>query len=111
MKRVSVFLILILACCNFNLVAQEALVSISGAVIVVEKGGSLFVNGGISLEKNSKLLNEGTITIAQAGKEKADFMDQNSTGYHYGAGKFVFTGSAIPVHIILSITSSVISSP
>jgi hypothetical protein len=75
--------------------AQPGLHAAGGAIITVQSGAGLFVNGPVNLANTSILNNAGTFTIARVGVDTADFNDQSVTPYAYGNGKFIFTGSGV----------------
>ncbi len=89
----SIIISLFFSCCNAF--AQPGLHATGGAVITVQSGAGLYVNGPVSLANTSTLNNAGTVTIARLGVDTADFNDQSVTPYAYGTGKFIFTGAGI----------------
>jgi len=75
--------------------AQNGLHATGGAIIIVQSGAGIYVNGPIRLDNTSVLNNAGTITIARQGVDTADFMDLSVSPYNYGNGNFIFTGSGV----------------
>jgi hypothetical protein len=75
--------------------AQTILKASSGSIICVQQGVTLHITGGIVLDNNSTFNNTGIVTIERTGSVTADFTDNSSTSYFYGAGKFVLTGTGI----------------
>jgi hypothetical protein len=96
MKKLSIGLIIgfLFLSCNIAF-AQSGLYATGGAIITVQSGAGLYVNGPISLANTSTLNNAGTVTIARQGVDTADFNDQSVTPYAYGTGKFIFTGTGV----------------
>lgn len=96
MKKLSIawMIGLIFFCCS-NTIAQNGLHATAGAVITVQNGAGLYVNGPITLANTSTLNNAGTITIARQAVDTADFNDQSVVPYAYGTGKFIFTGAGV----------------
>ncbi|MFZ1306578.1 MAG: hypothetical protein WAR80_12100, partial [Ferruginibacter sp.] len=96
MKKLSTGLIIISLLFTYSIAfAQPGLHATGGAVITVQSGAGLYVNGPVSLANTSTLNNAGTVTIARQGVDTADFNDQSVTPYAYGTGKFIFTGTGI----------------
>lgn len=96
MKKLSTGLIIISLFFSIsNAFAQPGLHATSGAIITVQNGAALYVNGPINLANTSTLNNAGTVTIARIGADTADFNDQSLTPYAYGNGKFIFTGAGV----------------
>ncbi len=96
MKKLSTGLIIISLFFSYNIaVAQPGLHATGGAVITVQNGAAIYVNGPINLANTSTFNNAGTVTIARQGVDTADFNDQSVTPYAYGNGKFIFTGSGV----------------
>lgn len=79
---------------NSSLQAQGILKVQNGAVITVQSGVQMVLQGGVTLENGSTLSNAGTITVKQNGVSgAADWVDNTVTAYNYGTGKIVFNGS------------------
>jgi hypothetical protein len=96
MKKLSTGLIsgLLFFSCSIA-IAQPGLHATGGAVITVQNGAAIYINGPMNLANTSTLNNAGTVTIARQGADTADFNDQSVTPYAYGNGKFIFTGSGV----------------
>jgi hypothetical protein len=92
MKKTFLFISLTFSLSVVGVNAQEVLTASGGASITVEKNAGMFVYGGMALEKNSFLRNEGTVVIAKTNKSSADFADNTEDRYNYGTGKFIFYG-------------------
>src|SRR5450432_1879535 len=90
MKPLLLFLFSTICC---GLSAQDLLKATHGSVISLQSGAVLIVNGGVNLDDGSRISNAGTITIQKSGSGSADFTDNTSSLYNYGAGKFVFSGT------------------
>lgn len=88
-----IIIFLFLSCMTAD--AQKGLYATGGAIITVQNGAGLYVNGPVNLANTSTLNNAGTITIARQGVDTADFNDQSVIPYDYGNGKFIFIGSGI----------------
>ena len=93
MKRFLFIVTGLLIISQFELRAQESLVASTGSVITVESGAGLFITGGIEMQKNSTLYNDGSIAISKTSTAAADFTDHNDKVYSYGTGKFIFAGT------------------
>ena len=65
----------------------------SGADIRIQSGVELVVQGDISLEAGSVLINAGTILLGNSAGYNANFTDQTITPYQYGTGRIVFNSS------------------
>ncbi|MBL7693596.1 MAG: T9SS type A sorting domain-containing protein [Ferruginibacter sp.] len=68
--------------------AQGGLILPNGAVLNIQNGATLAVPS-LTLEKNSTLNNAGNLAIAN------DFTDNSVSGYSYGSGVVVFSGSGM----------------
>jgi hypothetical protein len=96
MKKLSAGLIIISLFFSCSVaIAQSGLHATSGAVITVQNGAALYINGPMHLANTSTLNNAGIVTIARQGADTADFNDQSVTPYAYGTGKFIFTGPGV----------------
>jgi hypothetical protein len=93
MKSPVFLLPVFFAVIHCSISAQDILKANSGAIITVQNGAVVYLNGGIHLDNGSALSNAGVITIAKTNTGTADFTDNTSAAYNYSAGKFVFTGN------------------
>jgi hypothetical protein len=75
--------------------AQDVIQATGNSNITVGKNASIYVEGGVLLENNSSLHNEGAIMLVKNNNNKADFIDNTTGSYNYGAGKFIFTGNGL----------------
>jgi hypothetical protein len=73
--------------------AQDAVKVTNSAGITVQNGALLFTNGNIILDNGSQLTNNGHITISKTTGGTANFTDNSGVLYHYGPGRFIFTGT------------------
>lgn len=74
---------------------QEALRVQNGAILTVQSGATLILNGGITLDNGSTLHHNGVITVNQYGSAgTADWTDNSSIPYGYGSGTTVFNSAA-----------------
>jgi hypothetical protein len=74
--------------------AQDVLVG-AGASITVGKNAGFYIEGGVLLENNGMLYNEGVIVLTKNNNNKADFIDNTATAYNYGTGRFIFSGNGV----------------
>jgi hypothetical protein len=92
MKTIFLFLSAIFLVLSVN--AQDVLVG-AGANITVGKNAGFYVEGGMLLENNGTLYNEGIIVLTKNNNSKADFIDNAGTAYNYGTGRFIFSGTGV----------------
>lgn len=96
MKKLSIVLLAGFLFYSSNIaMAQSGLHATAGAVITVQSGAGIYVNGPVTLANTSTLNNAGTVTIARQAVDTADFNDQSVVPYAYGNGKFIFTGAGV----------------
>jgi hypothetical protein len=93
MKTPALFLSAILSVLFVN--AQEFLQVGTNASFTVGKNASMYVEGGILLENNSSIHNDGDIAVVKNNTNKADFIDNSTTAYNYGSGRFIFSGTGV----------------
>lgn len=75
--------------------AQEVLHVANGALLSVTSGATLGLNGGITMENGSVLMNAGRITLSKNSTGlNSDWIDQGTIAYRYGAGAVLFNSSA-----------------
>lgn len=65
----------------------------SGAAIYIQPGANVTVQGDIILANGSALVNDGTIRIGNGSGLGSAFIDNTTTGYHYGNGSFIFNST------------------
>lgn len=80
---------------TYNLHAQSILKVNSNAVVSLLPEAIIYVNGDVQLERNSELLNLGSIFLSKPLNESADFTDNSINDYAYGSGKIIFYGTGI----------------
>jgi len=73
-----------------NSTAQDVVRIQNGALLTVENGANLTISGGTMLEKGSRLINNGRITLLKKG---AWWHDSTEAPYSYGTGIVAFDGS------------------
>jgi hypothetical protein len=93
MKTVSLFLSAIFLILFAD--AQDVIQATGNSNITVGKNASIYVDGGILLENNSSMHNDGAIMLVKNSSNKADFIDNTTGSYSYGAGKFIFAGNGL----------------
>src|SRR5947207_8483815 len=92
MKKNTVFLFLLLATLNDS--AQEVLRSKNGAVIAIQNGSELTIQGGITLENGSGLLNNGTLRLKNNSiANGSDWIDNSISGVLSGTGQVIFNST------------------
>ena len=92
MKKNTVLLFLLLA--GLNNSAQEVLRSKNGAVIAIQSGSELTIQGGITLENGSGLLNNGTLRLKNNSiANGSDWIDNSISGALNGTGKIIFNSA------------------
>ncbi|MFN8244500.1 MAG: T9SS type A sorting domain-containing protein [Ferruginibacter sp.] len=89
MKRTIAFLGF-LAAGSFAARAQDVMRVTNGASVTVMENASIYIEGGLSLESNTHLANQGTIVLT-----KNDFTDQTQQAYAYGSGKIIFRSNSL----------------
>ena len=92
MKKIISRLAFLSFCGQIPVHAQQTMVVSRGSVVTVQSGADMYISGGINLDDQSKLFNEGTVTISNPGSTTIDFKDISTTSYRYGSGKFIFAG-------------------
>ena len=92
MKKIISWLAFLTFCSQLPLLAQQTMLVSRGSVVTVQSGATMYINGGLNLDDQSKLFNEGNITVSSSGNTTADFKDISTSSYRYGSGKFEFTG-------------------
>ena len=85
MRQIIIFFLLLLLAQKS--MTQEVLRVQNGALLTVENGASFTISGGLMLEKGSRLINNGKITLSKKG---AYWRDSTATPYSYGNGIVVF---------------------
>lgn len=93
MKALSLFL---LASLSISFTHAQDLIQVgNNASIHVGKTANMYVEGGILLENNSAMHNDGDIVIVKNNTNKAYFIDNTTTAYNYGSGRFTFSGTGM----------------
>ena len=73
--------------------AQDLLIAQGNGKIFVQSNATAVVEGSVSLQNGSTLLNEGTITIKEVGAAGiTNWTDGSISPYHYGNGTVLFNG-------------------
>ena len=65
----------------------------SGATLFIDNGVTVAVQGTMNLGNGSTLINNGIVQVGNSISITSDFVDNSVAGYHYGSGRFVFTGT------------------
>jgi hypothetical protein len=65
-----------------------------GGTLFIENGATVAVQGTMNLDNGSTLINNGIVRVGNSISVVSDFIDNAAAGYHYGSGRFVFTGTA-----------------
>ena len=79
---------------GLNNSAQEVLRSKNGAVIAIQSGSELTIQGGITLENGSGLLNNGTLRLKNNSiANGSDWIDNSISGALSGTGMVIFNST------------------
>jgi hypothetical protein len=92
MRKMIVFVALVMAA---GVNAQEVLHVTNGALLSVKSGATLGLNGGITLDNGSTLMNAGLITLSKnSAGTNSDWIDKGVAPYRYGSGVVRFGSSS-----------------
>ncbi len=95
MKTISALLTTVFLTVAIDLSAQNVLYVNGPAMLSLQQGGLVYVNGGAQLDNSSTLVNYGSIFLSRTKERSADFTDNSVNPYHYGSGKIIFSGNGI----------------
>lgn len=89
---------------NGQLSAQDVMKVQSGALLFVQNGTEMVLEGGLALDNGSTLTNNGAIRVKQNGSSgAANWTDNTIVAYNYGTGKVIFNGTG--GHLVQSLNT------
>lgn len=80
-------------CCMALLNAYSQVTVQSGALLHIQNGAEVAVEGDLSLANGSTLTNHGIIRMGNSSGLTADLIDNTISGYSYGSGRFIFNST------------------